>query len=335
MSNPSRVTGFHPMTVPDLYQPSQQLKTIADDALIRRFHVTSKGKRRAVNDPHPDLKTVLKDWNAVVTDYYVAALATFGVDDIAHAYLPGKSIRTNAERHKQSTLIQFDFKGFYDSCQYDYFKHHLEHLDPAIASDHDAVRRLLIDPLTGGVTQGLPISGALAGLTLLPFWVALKQRLPHNIRFTQYSDDLTFSYTGPEPALFTVPQLTQIVCETLVAVGLDFTLNTKKTRRQSKQYRKVTGIRINHSNQLTPSRVDYRFLRHALHILEKAPLLEPELKRWGFKSREAFVGKISYARSIDETGKIDRLIYKHRHTCAKHNLFGTWLKQYQPANGFI
>lgn len=335
MSNPYLVASFRPVTAPDIFAKSQDLKQIPDDALIRRFHIKNKGKMRAVNDPHPALKTVLKDWNALVTDYYVEALAQAGVSDVAHAYLPNKSIRTNAEMHKQSTLIQFDFKGFYDSCRFDYFKDHLAQLDPHVTQDPDAVARLLIDPTTGGVTQGLPISGALAGLTLIPFWVALKTKLPANVRFTQYSDDLTFSYTGPEPTDFTVARLTQIVCETLVEVNLDFSLNTKKTRRQSKQYRKVTGIRINHANRLTPSRADYRFLRHALHILANAPSLEAELARWHFKSREAFVGKISYLRSIDETGKINALLYKHRHTCAKHNLFATWLTQYTSSNGFI
>lgn len=315
---------------------SQDLLRLPDDVLIRRFTVKSKGKLRAVNDPHPELKDVLKTWNARVTDYYRHQLAHHGVDHIAHAYLPDKSIRTNAETHKQSTLIQFDFKGFYDSCQYDYFKDHLEYLDPSLTGHtHDAMRRLLIDPTTGGVTQGLPISGALAGLTLIPFWCELARRLPANVRFTQYSDDLTFSYTGVEPDIFTIDALTDIITSCLHATGLAFTLNAEKTRRQTRQYRKVTGIRINHRNQLTPSRKDYRFLRHVLHILANSPDLAQELPRWGFRSREAFIGKISYLRSIDETGKIDALLYEHRLTCAKHNLFGTWLKRYVPANGFI
>lgn len=318
------------------FDDSQDLLRLSDDVLIRRFQVKSKGKMRAVNDPHPELKDVLKRWNARVTDYYRETLAHHQLDHVAHAYLPDKSIRTNAEAHKQSSLIQFDFKGFYDSCRYDYFKDHLSHLDPLLTGDaHDAMRRLLIDPETNGVTQGLPISGALAGLTLIPFWAELAKQLPADIRFTQYSDDLTFSYTGTEPALFTVDDLTRIIEDALSATGLAFTLNADKTRRQSGQYRKVTGIRINHRNQLTPSRADYRFLRHALHILGKSSNLTQELPRWGFRSKEAFIGKISYLRSIDETGKIDRLIYEHRVTCARHNLFSTWLKQYVPSNGFI
>lgn len=318
-----------------LVDDAQTLALIPDDKLIRRFTIKNKGKLRDVNDPTPALKAVLQDWNVTITDAYVDALAEHGVSHVAHAYLPGRSIQTNARTHRQSSIIQFDFTGFYDSCRYDYFKAYLYRLDPTLdASNEHLVRRLLIDPETNGVTQGLPVSGALAGLTLIPFWVELKRRLPDNVRFTQYSDDLTFSFTGVMPDMFTIPALTELIETTLRDLDLAFTLNTKKTRRQSRQYRKVTGIRINDKNQMTPSRVDYRFLRHALFILSKSDNLYEELSRWGFKSKEAFIGKISYIRSIDDTGKIDRLILKHTATCRKHNIFGTWIDQHHKANPF-
>lgn len=308
---------------------------VPDEALIRRFKVKTKGKLRDVNDPTPVLKDVLKRWNDVVTLYYVDALERHGVADVAHAYLPNRSIQTNARAHRQSSLIQFDFKGFYDTCRFEYFREHLFALDPTFdPSDEDDLRRLLIDPKTNGVTQGLPVSGALAGLSLIPFWVALKTKLPANVRFTQYSDDLTFSFTGVMPDLFNIPDLTALIETTLDELGLDFVLNTKKTRSQSHQYRKVTGIRINDRNQMTPSRVDYRFLRHALFILSKSDNLDEELARWGFKSKEAFVGKVSYIRSIDDTGKINRLILRYAVTCRKHNLFTTWIDQHYKANAF-
>ncbi|MGX1195807.1 reverse transcriptase domain-containing protein [Metabacillus sp. SLBN-84] len=324
----------HPYSLP-LVQEGQNLLHIADDRLIRRFKIKSKGKMRDVNDPVPELKSVLKEWNTTITDYYVEQLQLNGVNHIAHAYLPNKSIQTNAQAHLHSPVIQFDFKGFYDSCRFEYFKEALKALDPSLCDQNEhLVQRLLIDPNTGGVTQGLPVSGALAGLSLIPFWVELAENLPANIRFTQYSDDLTFSYTGREPGVFNVPALTQKIYEALAKKGLDFKLNTDKTRTQKAQYRKVTGIRINHHNQTTPSREDYRFLRHALYILSKSDDLDKELKAWGFASKAAFVGKVSYMRSIDSTGKIDRIIMKYRAACRKHSVFTTWIDQAYKKSAF-
>lgn len=319
----------------ELVQDGRHLLTVGDDLLIRRFKIKNKNKIREVNDPHPDVKETLKRWNKTVTDYYIDALNRQGVSQVAHAYLPNKSIQSNARAHLHSPIIQFDFKGFYDSCQFDYFADALRELDPTLtpANEH-VVKRLVIDPQTGGVTQGLPVSGALAGITLIPFWKDLKAHLPDTIRFTQYSDDLTFSYSGRTPKEFTVPILTQKIYESLKRTGLDFQLNTDKTRSQTAQFRKVTGIRINNHNQMTPSRADYRFIRHALYILSKSDNLDKELAAWGFKSKEAFVGKISFIRSIDQSGKVNRQIAKYSETCRRHNLFVTWLDQYSRQSAF-
>ena len=323
-----------PFSLP-LIQDSQPLLSVKDDELIRRFKIKNKGKSRDVNDPIPELKAILKEWNTTITDYYVQQLQINRVSHVAHAYLPNKSIKTNAEAHLYSPVIQFDFKGFYDSCRFEYFEAALRELDPTM-NDENAymVRRLLIDPNTGGVTQGLPVSGALAGLTLIPFWIQLGKMLPDNVRFTQYSDDLTFSYTGQQPDCFTVPALTQKIYEALKETNLDFKLNADKTRTQRGQFRKVTGIRINHYNQTTPSREDYRFLRHALYVLSKSDDLDKELAEWGFASKSAFVGKVSYMRSIDSTGKIDRIIMKYRETCRKHDIFTTWIDRVYRQNAF-
>lgn len=319
----------------ELLHGGRQLLHVADDRLIRRFKIKNKNKLRDVNDPIPELKELLKEWNKTVTDYYVDLLNENDVAHVAHAYLPNKSIQSNARAHLQSPIIQFDFKGFYDSCQFDYFKQALKDLDPQINDTNEyVIKRLVIDPLTGGVTQGLPVSGALAGITLIPFWVDLQNSLPSSIKFTQYSDDLTFSYTGKTPAEFTVPILTQKIHESLKRTGLDFQLNADKTRSQYAQYRKVTGIRINHHNQMTPSREDYRFVRHALFILSKSDNLDKELAVWGFKSKEAFVGKVSFIRSIDQSGKINRQLMKYSETCRKHKLFVTWLDTYSRQSAF-
>lgn len=305
---------------------AQTLLNIETKKLIHRFTIQGKHKTRIVNDPIPPLKTILKNWNKYITQYYVEQLKNNDVENIAHAYLPFKSITTNANCHLQSPIIQFDFRHFYDSCEFKYFKNHLKTLDSNITTQNEyMIKRLLIDPYTNGITQGLPVSGALAGLTLIPFWKEMKHKLPSNIVFTQYSDDLTFSYTKDKPDIFNINDLTHIIYQSLNKTGLKFELNPKKTRIEKNQFRKITGVRLNHLNQTTPSRKDYRFLRHALFVLSESDNLEKELAQWQFDSKESFVGKISYIRSIDSTNKINKLIKQYEPTCKKHDIFTTWL----------
>lgn len=309
-------------------QDAHAMLHIKDNELIRRFTIPDKHKTRTVNDPHPELKAVLKEWNVTITAYYEEQLRKENLTDVAHAYLPNKSIRTNAEPHKTSMIIQFDFTKFYDHCRYEYIVEHLQAIDPMIEmKDENVIKRCIIDPHTNGVTQGLPVSGALAGLCLIPFWKALKTQIDPRIRFTQYSDDLTFSHTGKRPATFTVDDLTEAIYTALQISNRVYQLNESKTRKQHSQYRKVTGIRINHLNQLTPARNDYYKLRHILHKLSKTHDTMSVLHAFGYTSKNQFVGKVSYMTSIDETGKINRLIMKYADTCEQHKLFKRVIKE--------
>lgn len=297
--------------------------------IINRFPLKSGLKTRWVNDPIPLLKESLKLWNIEMTEHYVNMLENKGLTLYSQAYLPNKSIKTNAKIHQHSsTIIKFDFSGFYDSVKFDYIKEDIKRITDATDDELDLIKRLIIDPETGGVTQGLPVSGALAGLALIPFWENLAQTLDQKIMFTQYSDDLTFSrQNNKENPLFNVDYLTLKINESLNNVNREFTLNNQKTTIQENQFRKITGVRINHKNQLTCSRKDYRLFRTMTNVLSKENDTEKVLKQFGFKSRSSFTGKISYMRSIDETGKIDRVLDNNVDTFLKHNLFRSWVSE--------
>lgn len=299
--------------------------------LINRFAIREFKKTRWVNEPIPELKNDLKEWNQSVTDHFVNELEKHHLTDVAHAYLPGKSIKTNALMHKNSpVIIKFDFKGFYDSVLYDYIKHHINQTAEKKIKNHNLVKRLIIDPETNGLTQGLPVSGALAGLALIPFWKELRRELKKqdpNIEFTQYSDDLTFStIDGKESACFNVKKLNSLIIYCLKkSKRTNFKIKEEKTCVQRRQFRKVTGVRINHENKLCCSRKDYRMLQTITHVLDKDANTLAVLKAFGFKSKASFVGKISYMRSIDDTGKIQRYIDRKADIYLKHELFKTWI----------
>lgn len=303
--------------------------------LIQQFTIKSKNKDRIVNNPIPTLKECLKDTNKILTQRYIELLKFYNIDSIAQAYLPNKSIKTNAEIHKFSkSVIKFDFSHFYDDVKYEYFEKYIKELvdsDPNFNYNKALIKRLIIDPNTNGVTQGLPVSGALAGIALIPFWIELKKLTPSNIIFTQYSDDLIFSYQGKfEPKSFTISNLTQLINKAMIQSNRKFTLNTKKTCKQSNQFRKITGVRINTNNQATPSRKDYRWFRLIAHKLSTGSTLDEILEHYNLESKSAFVGKISYLKSIDDTGKINKIIQKYANAFIKHDLFKTWIYKENP-----
>lgn len=309
----------------DGYELVNIAKTLADTyPLVHRYKIKSKGKTRYVNDPIPELKEPLKIFNQALTSYYEQQLSLKGLTQVAQAYLPHKSIITNADIHKHSNIIiKFDFSKFYDHVRFDYILDDLQNLDPRLSDKQvqEWVKRCIIDEKTKGVTQGLPVSGALAGLALIPFWQKLQELLPDAIQFTQYSDDLTFSLVDNQTSPhFNKKDLTQYIKDAMKKSNRRFKLNAKKTSIQSGHFRKITGVRINENNQRTLSRKDYRWLRGFLHNLTILDNLDDALQYYDLESKMVLNGKINYWLYIDETKKVQNLLLSYKNICKNYSI---------------
>lgn len=260
---------------------------------LKRF--TLKTGRKVVEPPLP-VKLKLKEYNKILSNYYETLLKEKQIENIPQAYRNNHSVKTNAMRHQYATTIhKFDFTHFYDSIPYSLIKPHLEKLKLPLRKDY------WIDPETKGLIQGSPASGTLAGLALIPFWVNLKNAIPNAI-ITQYSDDLSISNTS----------LSQKQCETLILKILrqqkiPCSINKKKTTTH-KNFKKVTGVVINHNHQLTTSRDWYRKTRALLHQLKNN---QTTLEQFGYKDLNHFKQVASYHLYIDETRKLKRLFNKY------------------------
>lgn len=204
---------------------------------------------RHVVEPNPKLKEFLKKLNVDALKLYEKLLKQNHIENIPQAYRQKHSIKTNALQHQHQKIIhKFDFTGFYDSIPYRIIKPYLKQLHAPL------IKGYYIDPKTNGLIQGSPLSGTLAGFALIPFWIALQKKIPNAI-ITQYSDDLAISNT----------KLSQKECEKLIITTLKQTnipckINNKKTTTHN-IHRKITGVTINHKNQITTSRQFYRKLR--------------------------------------------------------------------------
>lgn len=278
---------------------------------VRHFQIWTGKKYRHVAEPHEPLKSQLSEENEHILDLYERLLAKYGLEDIPQAYRRKHGVHTNAVRHKNNQIwFRFDFKSFYDTIRLEDFA---EFIRPRYKDIHiraDEYTACFIDPATGGLTQGSPTSGTLAGIALIPFWLELKKAFP-TATITQYSDDLCIS--GVDWMSQNEVQTAVIQC--INRANLKVKLNTTKTRQDEAQYRCLTGVACNMDNQVTCYRKDYRLYRALLHSM-KTNSVEATLIS-NRKTASQIIGKLVYMKHIDSTGKINKLIDSYTVEIAK------------------
>lgn len=277
--------------------------TITPKPTVRHFRIwTGKKKFRHIAEPHEPLKSQLSAENDQLLELYEQLLVKYGLENIPQAYRQDHGVRTNAVRHKNNQIwFRFDFKSFFDTVRLKDFARFIRSRYPDInvhATDYAAC---FIDPDTGGLIQGSPTSGTLAGIALIPFWLELKQALP-TATITQYSDDLCISGVD----WMSQAEVQQAVVQCIQRSKLKVRLNTQKTRQDKAQYRCLTGVACNMDNQITCYRKDYRFYRALFHAMKTSGVQNTLLANQQTASQVA--GKLAYMKHIDSTGKINKLI---------------------------
>ena len=216
---------------------------------------------------------------------------------VAHGFLPGRSIVTNALAHvgDWQITLHFDFENFFDS------------VTPALAAEvpkkagenhqfryHFTAAWNLAFP-DGAARQGLPTSPAIANIAAAPFdaaVIALRDSLTPKRRilgsrgpafiYTRYADDLTFSMNSEVVAAKLLAEIPAL------AAAHGFAINATKTTRQHARagHRIVTGIAVTPSG-IVPTRQARRKLRAASHQI-KTGLRRRNLRKILTKQAESY-----------------------------------------------
>jgi len=180
------------------------------------------------------------------------------IDEAAHGFRRGRSIVTNAEPHVgQPMVVNLDIKDFFPSTsRYQVWRA----LDYSFGEglSRNALHLLAdICCFAGGLPIGAPTSPGLANLVLRPADAALsKAAQAHDIVYTRYADDLTFS--GHTDTHRIIPFVAQVLGD------YGYELEPAKInifRRGRRQI--VTGLVVNEKVNV-PRRVRRR-LRAAVH----------------------------------------------------------------------
>ena len=267
------------------------------------------GGYRTIVVPHEEYKAVLRELDEMLQLKLGHINNKFQV-----AYKKGKSIFDNALPHMNNKYTCcIDLHDFYGSCRkklvYDALSFMCNTKIP-----NDASYSLFIDTLLrdNALFMGNPCSGTIANY-IISKAVAKMYVICKNIgiSLTVYADDITFSSDRPLSKQFCI----DIWNTAFTDCGLHdyFTLSLNKCHCASNNMRDITGVKINHLNQITINRHMYNDIKVSLHQMS----YDKNTKL----SKSRLRGNLAYMYAIDRSGKFVKLLNTYKDTIIKNNIF--------------
>lgn len=228
-------------------------------SFYRRFSIKKRaGGVRNIDAPYPSLLHC-QHW------IYKEILLKHPVHDAAHGYVPGKSIFSNAKVHLNcKTLLKMDLKDFFPSIGIGWVINFFSSLGYSKGVSFFLASLCCNN---GQLVQGAATSPYLTNILLCGLDERLSLlSLKHNITYTRYADDLTFS--GGYISTNFVKVVESLVSE----FGL--VVNNAKTRLLINKNKKiVTGLSV--------SGVELRITRELRRLIKKEVFY---IRKYGFLS---------------------------------------------------
>lgn len=249
------------------------------------------GNYRTIYSPNNQLKIIQKNVLKNILNHR-------SISKYAKAYHRGISLKDNASPHlNQNKILKLDIIDFFESIEY-----------PAIYSScfneayfPKTIGHLLTYLCTyeSRLPQGAPTSSYISNLVMKDFDEELgKWCEEHNINYTRYSDDMTFSGD------FNPSEVIQKVRKMLYKLNLKIN-NQKIHVISNSQQQNVTGIVVNNKIQVSSK---YRNqIRQSIYYIKKYGLKE-HLTKLNYpntptKYINSLKGKINYVLSIDHNNQ--------------------------------
>lgn len=287
------------------------------DKMYYSFNLKQKNdKIREIYAPHEDVKRALRNLLRPLDK----ALDKRVKNTNQFAYIKNRSIKHNADIHSNNKyVVKCDIKSFFDYCTWEYIEKYLEFLFPKDIHNttldeyntriKDIIKNTIINPRTGGLYMGSPVSGVLSNMIMNPVTRYLENIFNEkDIAISVYADDITVSSNKP----LSKGYVTQTIEYVFDFYNLPFILKEEKTKKLKNNGRRITGVRINHKDQLTVDRKNYKLMRSMCEYLKND-------KSISMKKSE-FIGKFNYYLHIDTTGKFRKLALKYNDVLIKKNI---------------
>ena len=242
----------------------------------------SDGTKRKLSIPDYILKKVQKSILDNILSYYP-------ISNHACAYTKNSSVQRNARPHiGKKKILKLDIEGFFDHITYSRVKEIV-----FFKEKYSEKIRILLTMLCyyhDGLPQGAPSSPAITNIIMYKFDEIIGEYcLNHNISFTRYCDDMTFSGD------FNEKEVIILVKNELKKMGL-FLKNRKTCVVPNTKRQIITGIIVNEKLNLAK---EYKNkIRFEMYYIIKYGL-DSHLKRIGeFDNKKKYVlslnGRIAY-----------------------------------------
>ncbi|WRM43423.1 retron-type RNA-directed DNA polymerase [Staphylococcus phage LY01] len=299
----------------ELLLKSIDLKNRNIDTFNTFYIPKTDGTKREINSPIEEIRPILKEQASILNSILNFRIDKYNLDENIIAYREGKSIKDNADYHKENkTIIKFDISKFFDNCDFDYWKENLffsfKDEDYIMERFEKYMEGLLFRKDNKGLYMGSPLSPAASNLIMVPVMRYINNILSKfktDIKVTVYADDITFSSNEINDE-FNPKRLKSMVNHAFKVNELKFKLKEEKSLVMKNHKRKITGLTVNHNDEPTISQKRYRQLRTIIHLLNKGVEFK-NIK--GFETPLKLVSLITYYLDVDTTGKVKRLMHKN------------------------
>lgn len=246
-----------------------RLKEVMQLAANPKYQIIKIPKKkngyRIISIPNQDLAFLQHCLKNLMYQWYKPNDYTFG-------FIQQRSIVDNAKIHITKDIIyNMDLKNFFDSISFDNI---IEKLIRPPYSFSYKVSQLIaeivtIPHLNGNriLPQGAPSSPIFTNIICSHLDIRLSTFCKkHNISYSRYVDDLSFSFESKVLQKWEKGYLKSIITEIITSEG--FEINKKKTRISFKNQRhEVTGLIVN--QKVNINRIYLKHLRTELHNWEK------------------------------------------------------------------
>ena len=266
-----------------------------------------KGKIRKIVSPNKELKKLLKDYNNKLSFIFENRMEKRNSNQ--YGFIRCKSIKDNVLIHCDNKyIIKFDLKDFFDSCKYNKIKKFL-YINNLTEDHQKLIKNVIVDNKTNGLMMGNPISGTISNMLMhFPYYMIsniinnINKENDLDIKFSVYADDITFSCNTIN-RYFNKKVLLNMIENCFEYNSIDIDINESKTKLLSNNGRRVTGLRINHLNEITIDKRNYLLMKSVFERLEHSKEIT--------MNKDVLEGKISYYLFIDNSNKMKKLIDKY------------------------
>ncbi len=251
----------------------------------RWFDVQKRnGKKRRISEPLPSLKEI-QTWILENILYNIP------ISRFAKAYIPKMGIKQNVVFHKgQPKILTIDIENFFPSIKINSVEKIFHEVGYSTIISALLAKLCCMDD---SLPQGAPTSPYLSNIYLVPADNKIsKYCIEKGIRYTRYSDDMTFS------GQFDTDELLFVVTESLNLLSLK--INNKKTKTMMPNTRQiVTGIVVNEKLQVSFEKRNK--IRQEVYYIKKFGL-EDHMDRLGIKKANYLahlLGQVNYIIHIN------------------------------------